>query len=275
MTCLTLNSMGIQTCSEENGATWRILDCGSEDTEVHTYPFGWYQKPAVWSDAPSFCPSAALQSLTEEKVALDSWQTLTLSSVIIDPSIKHFDVAHISISATRNFSMAQDFCLQECSRHQDCLVTTLQIQQGVVRCVFYPDIQSCEHSLRSKTCWLLLHEEAAYIYRKSGAPLHQSDGISTPSVRIDSFGQLQGGSQVVKVGTAWKQVYQFLGVPYAAPPLAENRFRAPEVLNWTGSWDATKPRASCWQPGTRTPTPPQISEDCLYLNVFVPENLVS
>lgn len=34
-------------------------------------------------------------------------------------------------------------------------------------------------------------------------------------------------------------------------------------------------RASCWQPGTRTPTPPQISEDCLYLNVFVPENLVS
>lgn len=56
----------------------------------------------------------------------------------------------------------------ECSRHQDCLVTTLQIQQGVVRCVFYPDIQSCEHSLRSKTCWLLLHEEAAYIYRKSG-----------------------------------------------------------------------------------------------------------
>lgn len=275
MTCLTLNSMGIQTCSEENGATWRILDCGSEDTEVHTYPFGWYQKPAVWSDAPSFCPSAALQSLSEEKVALDSWQTLALSSVIIDPSIKHFDVAHISISATRNFSLAQDFCLQECSRHQDCLVTTLQIQQGVVRCVFYPDIQSCEHSLRSKTCWLLLHEEAAYIYRKSGAPLHQSDGISTPSVHIDSFGQLQGGSQVVKVGTAWKQVYQFLGVPYAAPPLAENRFQAPEVLNWTGSWDATKLRSSCWQPGTRTPTPPQISEDCLYLNVFVPENLVS
>lgn len=34
-------------------------------------------------------------------------------------------------------------------------------------------------------------------------------------------------------------------------------------------------RASCWQPGTRTPTPPQINEDCLYLNVFVPENLVS
>lgn len=45
VTCLTLNSMGIQTCNEENGGTWRILDCGSEDTEVYTYPFGWYQKP--------------------------------------------------------------------------------------------------------------------------------------------------------------------------------------------------------------------------------------
>ncbi|XP_055482670.1 thyroglobulin isoform X1 [Psammomys obesus] len=272
VTCLTLNSMGIQTCSEESGATWRILDCGSEDIEVHTYPFGWYQKPAVWSDIPSFCPSAALESLAEEKASLVSWQTLPVSSVIIDPSIKHFDVAQISTSATSNFTVAQDFCLQECSRHQACLVTTLQIQLGAVRCVFYPDIQSCTHSLRSQTCWLLLREEAAYIYRKAGTPLLHSD--ETPSVHIEPFGQLQGRSQVIKVGTSWKQVYQFLGVPYAAPPLTDNRFRAPELLNWTGSWDATKPRASCWQPGTRTPTPPQISEDCLYLNVFVPENLV-
>ncbi|XP_076412115.1 thyroglobulin [Peromyscus maniculatus bairdii] len=275
VTCLTLNSMGIQTCSEENGATWHILDCGSEDTEVHTYPFGWYQKPDVQSGTPSFCPSTALPSLTEEKVALDSWQTLPLSSVIVDPSIKHFDVAQVSATATSNFSVARDFCLQECSHHQACLVTTLQIQPGFVRCVFYPDIKSCIHSLQSQTCWLLLREEAAYIYRKSGTPLFLSDGASTPSVRIDPFGQLQGGSQVVKVGPAWKQVYQFLGVPYAAPPMADNRFRPPELLNWTGSWDATKPRASCWQPGTRTPTPPQISEDCLYLNVFVPEDLVS
>ncbi|XP_036063969.1 thyroglobulin isoform X1 [Onychomys torridus] len=275
VTCLTLNSMGIQMCSEENGATWRILDCGSEDTEVHTYPFGWYQKPAVQSGTPSFCPSAAQPSLMEEKVALDTWQTLPLSSVTVDPSIKYFDVAQISATATSNFSVAQAFCLQECSRHQACLVATLQIQPGFVRCVFYPDIQSCIHSLQSQTCWLLLREEAAYIYRKSGIPLLRYNGASTPSVHIDPFGQLQGGSQVVKVGTAWKQVYQFLGVPYAAPPVADNRFRPPELLNWTGSWDATKPRASCWQPGTRTPTPPQISEDCLYLNVFVPEDLVS
>lgn len=45
MTCLTLNGLGLQTCSEESGGAWRILDCGSPDTEVRTYPFGWYQKP--------------------------------------------------------------------------------------------------------------------------------------------------------------------------------------------------------------------------------------
>lgn len=34
-------------------------------------------------------------------------------------------------------------------------------------------------------------------------------------------------------------------------------------------------RARCWQPGVRTPTPSGVSEDCLYLNVFVPQNVVS
>lgn len=59
---------------------------------------------------------------------------------------------------------------------------------------------------------------------------------------IATHGQLLGRSQAIRVGTSWKQVDQFLGVPYASPPLAESRFRAPEPLNWTGPWDATKPR---------------------------------
>ena len=48
MTCLTLNSLGLHTCSEESRGTWRIWDCGPPDTEVRTYPFGWYQKPGKW-----------------------------------------------------------------------------------------------------------------------------------------------------------------------------------------------------------------------------------
>uniref|UniRef100_A0A8D2D824 Thyroglobulin n=1 Tax=Sciurus vulgaris TaxID=55149 RepID=A0A8D2D824_SCIVU len=249
--CLTLSSMGLQTCSEENGGAWRIWDCGSPDTETHTYPFGWYQKPS----------------------ALDSWQSLALSSVAVDPSIRDFDVAHVSTAATSDFAAARDFCLLECSRHQACLVTTVQARDGGVRCVFYADTHSCSHSLQGQSCRLLLREEATHIYRKPGVPLLRYEEASVPSVSLATHGQLLGRSQVFQVGSAWKQVNQFLGVPYATPPLAESRFRAPEPSNWTGSWDATKPRASCWQPGTPTPTPPGVSEDCLYLNVFVPENM--
>uniref|UniRef100_A0A8C5YWL3 Thyroglobulin n=1 Tax=Marmota marmota marmota TaxID=9994 RepID=A0A8C5YWL3_MARMA len=272
VTCLTLSSMGLQTCSEENQGAWRILDCGSPDTETHTHPFGWYQKPNAYSDAPSFCPSVVLPPLTG-RVTLDSWQSLALSSVALDPSIRDFDVAHISSAATRDLAAARDFCLWECSRHQACLVTTLQARAGAVRCVFYPDTHSCTHSLQGQSCRLLLREEATHIYRKPGVPLLRFEEASVPSMSLATHGRLLGRSQAFQVGSAWKQVNQFLGVPYATPPLAERRFRAPEPSNWTGSWDATKPRASCWQPGIRTPTPPGVSEDCLYLNMFVPENM--
>ncbi|XP_054217103.1 thyroglobulin isoform X6 [Homo sapiens] len=271
VTCLTLNSLGIQMCSEENGGAWRILDCGSPDIEVHTYPFGWYQKPIAQNNAPSFCPLVVLPSLTE-KVSLDSWQSLALSSVVVDPSIRHFDVAHVSTAATSNFSAVRDLCLSECSQHEACLITTLQTQPGAVRCMFYADTQSCTHSLQGQNCRLLLREEATHIYRKPGISLLSYEA-SVPSVPISTHGRLLGRSQAIQVGTSWKQVDQFLGVPYAAPPLAERRFQAPEPLNWTGSWDASKPRASCWQPGTRTSTSPGVSEDCLYLNVFIPQNV--
>ncbi|XP_028356426.2 thyroglobulin isoform X14 [Physeter macrocephalus] len=307
VTCLTLNSLGIQMCSEENGGAWRILDCGSPDAEVRTYPFGWYQKPVAQNDASSFCPSVALPPLTENDgisqvtphsrkkyenslssflldswfpecrpsirhVALDSWQSLALSSVVVDPSIRNFDVAHISTPATGDFSAARDRCLWECSHHQACLVTTLQTQPGAVRCMFYADTQSCTHSLQAQNCQLLLREEATHIYQKPNIPL-VGFGTSAPSVTLTTHGRLLGRSQAIQVGASWKQVDQFLGVPYATPPLAGSRFRAPEPWNWTGSWDAAKPRASCWQPGARTPSSPGVSEDCLYLNVFVPQNV--
>ncbi|XP_055968176.1 thyroglobulin [Sorex fumeus] len=271
VTCLTLNSLGLQICSEENRDAWSLWDCVLPDIEVHTYPFGWYQKPTVQNDVPSFCPSVVLPSLTDN-VSLDSWQSLTPSTVIVDPSLSKFDVAHISNAAISDFSGARDLCLLKCSRHQACIITTLQMLPGTVRCMFYPDTQSCTLSLQAQNCQLLLHEEATYIYRKPHTPL-LGFGVSVPSVTITTHGQLLGVSQTIQVGSSWKQVDQFLGVPYAAPPLEENRFRAPEPLNWTGSWDATKPRASCLQPGARLPTSPGVSEDCLYLNVFVPQNV--
>uniref|UniRef100_A0A5F8G4Q9 Thyroglobulin n=1 Tax=Monodelphis domestica TaxID=13616 RepID=A0A5F8G4Q9_MONDO len=264
--CLTLSHLGFQTCSEEATGTWRILDCSSPDVEVRTYPFGWYQKPVVQADASSMCPSSLLPSPLE-KVSLDSWQSLDISSALIDPSIMNFDIAHISTDASNNFSAARDLCLSECSQKPACHITTLQIQPSTVRCVFYPDTQSCAHSLQGHSCRLLLREEATYIYRKNSS----TDPVT---VFIGTQGTLKGKSEAIQVGAEWKRIIQFFGVPYAAPPLAQRRFSAPESFNWTGTWEATVPRAKCWQPGFgKTSSSSTVSEDCLYLNVFVPQNL--
>ncbi|WP_207632346.1 carboxylesterase/lipase family protein [Occultella kanbiaonis] len=62
----------------------------------------------------------------------------------------------------------------------------------------------------------------------------------------------------------------FQGIPYAAPPVGELRWRTPEAAEpWRGVRDATTPGPACAQnegelPGGST------SEDCLYLNVTTP-----
>ena len=66
-------------------------------------------------------------------------------------------------------------------------------------------------------------------------------------------------------------VYRFLGVPYAAPPVGELRWRptAP-APHHDGVVDATKFSNVCPQNNTIGvfSGPPGIDEDCLYLNVF-------
>lgn len=75
-------------------------------------------------------------------------------------------------------------------------------------------------------------------------------------------------------------VAAFLGIPYAAPPVGRNRWRAPQPAP---RWDDTRPArrfaASCWQkitpagvgPWTHEYVPQgKVSEDCLYLNVWTP-----
>ncbi|KAI8511682.1 hypothetical protein Bbelb_107820 [Branchiostoma belcheri] len=64
-------------------------------------------------------------------------------------------------------------------------------------------------------------------------------------------------------------VERYLGVPYASPPLGNLRFLKPQpVREWEGVKYANDYGDSCMQ----YPQPENIatSEDCLYLNVFVP-----
>lgn len=60
----------------------------------------------------------------------------------------------------------------------------------------------------------------------------------------------------------------FKGIPFAAPPVGELRWKAPQpVVKWEGVKQTTRFAASPFQPGN---PPAGKSEDCLYLNVWTP-----
>uniref|UniRef100_A0A671T8B6 Si:ch73-89b15.3 n=1 Tax=Sinocyclocheilus anshuiensis TaxID=1608454 RepID=A0A671T8B6_9TELE len=69
-------------------------------------------------------------------------------------------------------------------------------------------------------------------------------------------------------GLTLDKSYVFYGIPFADPPVAASRWKPPRpVTPWRGVYDATYPRAACMQNRIRIES---VSEDCLYLNVFVP-----
>ncbi len=72
-------------------------------------------------------------------------------------------------------------------------------------------------------------------------------------------------------GTTVGTVNEFLGIPYAAPPVSSLRWRPPAAAaSWHGVRDATQFGPSCPQATEKNPflPPGPISEDCLYLNVY-------
>jgi len=73
-------------------------------------------------------------------------------------------------------------------------------------------------------------------------------------------------------GAANGAVDEFLGIPYAAPPVGALRWQPPQpAASWQGVRDATRFAPHCPQ----SPSPfgqGSTSEDCLYLNVFTPSH---
>lgn len=88
----------------------------------------------------------------------------------------------------------------------------------------------------------------------AGQPVLAQDG---PTVEVAS-GTIEGVAG---------DVVSFLGIPYATPPLEQLRWKAPQpAARWDGVLEATAFGPACMQQGERV-----MSEDCLYLNVWAPQ----
>ena len=100
----------------------------------------------------------------------------------------------------------------------------------------------------------------------------------TPIVKVEG-GLVQG------VPSKSRDVTVFRGVPYAAPPVGELRWKRPQpVVKWEGIRKADTFSKICWQPGNAVGTfygnefywkeQTVQSEDCLYLNIWTPTKVV-
>ncbi|KAM8966804.1 thyroglobulin, partial [Pelodytes ibericus] len=262
--CLTLGSLGIQSCRSKDNSPWHVMDCTSLNEGMDRYPFGWFQKPEDQQTITSaLCPTVDV-TLEAKEVPLNDWLQLDVSSVSIDPSISDYDT--LQLSGSTSLQAAQNYCLSVCAQVASCVSTAIQAQQTSTRCVFYPETQSCRHGLKKHNCHVLVKEPVTYVYRKKVSPHPMA------KLTISSHGSLFGKSQAVLIGSDIKYVDQYLGIPYAAPPVGNNRFRPPQPYNWTGTLNATTPRSSCLQPGDGKAQYSSVNEDCLHLNVFVPSN---
>jgi para-nitrobenzyl esterase len=90
------------------------------------------------------------------------------------------------------------------------------------------------------------------------------DAGSSPVVTI-SDGPIQGHVD--------GSVYAFLGIPYAAPPVGDLRWKEPQTpAPWTAVRDGSQFGNRCAQNASSTNmTPASTTEDCLYLNVWTPD----
>jgi para-nitrobenzyl esterase len=113
-------------------------------------------------------------------------------------------------------------------------------------------------SLTLAPCAVYGHEARAAGTRGASSPLV----VQTDKGAVR--GMLSGG------------VREFLGIPYAAPPVGALRWRAPDpAAPWAGIKDATAPGNLCAQFGSPGSGEPNTStaEDCLYLNVYAPHEV--
>jgi para-nitrobenzyl esterase len=134
-----------------------------------------------------------------------------------------------------------------------------------------PIIRRC---LVQRPWWL-----AAWLYVLAGAACGgTTDSATATGAAADApagrLVEVDGGRIAGIPPSPGDQVWVYQGIPYAAPPVGDRRWRAPQAVTpWTDVKEATTAPPACMQ--TRRPDDSfygqiveRMSEDCLYLNVW-------
>ncbi|WP_158228114.1 carboxylesterase/lipase family protein [Pseudonocardia sp. MH-G8] len=105
-----------------------------------------------------------------------------------------------------------------------------------------------------------------------GALLLASCSAAEPEHQPPPLGELVSIDQGELLGATDGSVLRYRGIPYAAAPVGERRWRPPgPAPSWNGTRPATEPGARCPQVAVAPDAPPASgSEDCLSLDVTVP-----
>ncbi|WVQ75789.1 hypothetical protein IAR50_005422 [Cryptococcus sp. DSM 104548] len=131
-----------------------------------------------------------------------------------------------------------------------------------------------------------LHQSLAalsVIYSSTASPLHARQSSTTSSTSAASptatiYPDTSQGRPIEIVGTTYQEQTSdaYLGIPFAKPPVNDLRFAPPEsyVYN-TSSYTAQTLPAACMQDlsGSIVSYGSEISEDCLFLNVYTPAGI--
>ena len=128
-------------------------------------------------------------------------------------------------------------------------------------------------------CFCLINESIAYPYYEKCASTLDSETILETlngKVKGECYSVPVSYSNSSKIAT---DVFTWHSIPYAKPPVNENRYKRPTPIeNWSATIDGTKYSKFCTQVRQDIYDGVQwedvkdedMSEDCLYLNIFSP-----
>ncbi|MBV9750432.1 MAG: carboxylesterase family protein [Acetobacteraceae bacterium] len=116
--------------------------------------------------------------------------------------------------------------------------------------------------MRSSVTLLIAGVLASNVGAALGAAAQQGGAADPPAAQTD---------RGVVVGKRVGTVDEFLGIPYAAPPVGDLRFRPPQPhAPWPAPRQATDYGSICPQRAAEEGVTTMGHEDCLFLNVFTP-----